>query len=395
MVVLKEATWLFIFSRVLIVFVSYIGISRFPFEGTHAVPNGNFECSVYLRQCLMAWERKDVFHYISIASRGYTDSWRTAFFPLFPFLMRLVGRIGGGSDTDFYFAGLLVANVCFFLAMIVFFRLIEEEFGPTIARSSLFFLTFAPLGVFFFVGYTESLFLLFAVLVFYCLKKASKGESPLWWLAAGLSGYFAALTRATGILLGAPIFIVAVFYCWKVWKEKTLKQNWLRIASSILSMALVLAGLLTYMVYLWIRWGQPLLFRAAEEAGWQRHSDLPWTALFNDIHDILLYSPFTSRYVLDILMTVFPVIAIIIGWRRLPLHYAIFSLLVAFFSLSNPAGTIPHMDSMPRYMLAIFTVPVLFAIWSKNPRIEKILITSSLIFFCIHLLFFVTWRWAG
>jgi hypothetical protein len=77
------------------------------------------------------------------------------------------------------------------------------------------------------------------------------------------------------------------------------------------------------------------------------------------------------------------------------LHYNLFAFTGIVFFLIVPAGQLWPLSSTPRYELAIFPFTLLFAIWSKHPRWEKVFLAYSLTAFTLHLLFFVTARWAG
>ena len=56
---------------------------------------------------LHSWFRWDSGHYTYIATNGYTDAWRTAFFPLFPLLEHGVAYLTGNP----FVAGLVVSNM--------------------------------------------------------------------------------------------------------------------------------------------------------------------------------------------------------------------------------------------------------------------------------------------
>ena len=71
--------------------------------------------------------RYDSGWYFQIARNGfhYTPGGRDtiAYFPVFPLLMRYVGRAFGRSPADLYFGGLLVSWIAYVLAMVVLFYL--------------------------------------------------------------------------------------------------------------------------------------------------------------------------------------------------------------------------------------------------------------------------------
>ncbi len=99
-------------------------------------------------------------------------------------------------------------------------------------------------------------------------------------LACVLAG-FAAATRNVGVFLFAPLFIE-----WLMW---TREDGWsrARLAEGA-SLALVPAGLFGYMAYLWMRFGDPLLFYSAQEL-WDRRAVDPVT-LTIDVFGEAIYS---------------------------------------------------------------------------------------------------------
>src|SRR6266704_1637026 len=73
--------------------------------------------------------------------------------------------------------------------------------------------------------------------------------------------------------------------------------------NAILPMALIPAGLLTYMLYLWITFGNPLLFSAEEALAWQRHTSFPWVGILNAIQGIITQGPYYVGDTSDLLLT--------------------------------------------------------------------------------------------
>ncbi len=100
-------------------------------------------------------------------------------------------------------AGYLIANVCFFVAMVLLYQLVRVDFDTPIARRTLWALALFPTSLFFTAVYTESLFLMLSVAAILCARIRK------WWLA-GLLGLLAALTRSHGIFLVIPFAVLWV-----------------------------------------------------------------------------------------------------------------------------------------------------------------------------------------
>lgn len=234
---------------------------------------------------LRRWYNWDTAWYMRLAGNGpqmgysrYTEDpvhhfGTFAFFPLYPLLVHAVAIAvpgatatvprGGQPPKRLFEVGLVVANLVFLLALVALYLLAEARAGPGVARRAVWLLCLFPTTIFFSAAYSESLFLLWLVLFFLLLERRR------WWLAA-LCGALAAATRSLGVALMAPYL---VYY----WQQRRLKMS-----RSLLPLLLIPLGLLGYMAYLKLAWGDPLLFRKAEEA-WSRSFAAPWAGIVDGI----------------------------------------------------------------------------------------------------------------
>src|SRR5437588_4000489 len=95
-----------------IAFLAHIAIPDYQDQGLTmwGSPNTFWDCFV----------RYDAGWYLGIARNGYAyvagGRSNLAYFPLYPLLMRYVGRLFGRSAADFYLGGLIVSWVAFALA---------------------------------------------------------------------------------------------------------------------------------------------------------------------------------------------------------------------------------------------------------------------------------------
>jgi Gpi18-like mannosyltransferase len=144
--------------------------------------------------------------YAQIALFGYpagsnplSGNW--AFFPLYPFVMRVFGTPFYGliSSTEaVLFSGFLISNVLFFVSLFLFYHVTKIIFGKnSFALISTVFFAFWPGAIFYSTVYSESIFMTFALGAFYLLEKGKSGKS------AAL-GFLASLTRSNGFLLLIP-----------------------------------------------------------------------------------------------------------------------------------------------------------------------------------------------
>jgi Mannosyltransferase (PIG-V) len=381
----KEAAWVFVLSRVVIIVITFVGSARFPLSGRSSMRG----CDVDINACLLSWLHWDVNAYSIIAQHGYLSERDTVFFPLWPLLVHWPGILFGASFYAYYAASTLLANVCFYMALVVFYKLISEDFEATVAKNALFYMAFYPYSLFFFAGYAESLFLLLCLSVFFFLRR---GNSLDWWLA-GLCGFLAALTRPPGSILAVPFLIV---FLQRFWFHGGRQQtNWHQKIRAFTPIALIPLGVIIFMLYLGYTKGNPFLSSVEEAVSWHRHLSAPWSGPFLAIK--ALFDPTMPRIlnVLDLTFTLMPLLALVIGWKRLPLHYSLFALVMVLFALCYPQGTNVPLTAAPRYMMVIFPIIVLFALWGKHPRFDKLFLAFSLPLFAVNIVLFISHYWVA
>src|SRR3972149_9378290 len=77
------------------------------------------------------WANFDGIHYLSIAQNGYMR-FQEAFFPLYPLLIRILAK--SVLFDHYLWAGLLISHVSLFIALIIFYKLVEIEFDEKKAK---------------------------------------------------------------------------------------------------------------------------------------------------------------------------------------------------------------------------------------------------------------------
>jgi hypothetical protein len=337
----------------------------------------------------------DGFWYALIATEGYDyHPASTAFWPLYPWSMRLV--------SDLFFirietAGLILANLAFFLALVVFRRLVSLNWGDAIAKRALWLLAFFPTAFFFSAVYSESFFLLFCLLAFYL---ASGGK---WW-QAGLAGALAALTRNVGILIAVPLGIMFL---------KSYGIDPRRWPRSWLAVGLPALGPLLYMLVLWRTYDDPLQTLDAQK-GWAREQAMPWTTfkMAFDQLDLgwlsdLLASPtwttltshtvrfgFAEYETLDVAFTLLAIPLLIYGLIKLPLEYSIFPLLLFLPPLFSPS-TIHPLMSMSRFVIVMFPLFIALALLTRRQIAFMLALVPSCVLLALLTVQFSTWYWVA
>lgn len=166
--------------------------------------------------------------YLSIAVQGYDDpqvrtapaaanapppfnrplSLNYAFFPVYPYLLRLVavplGWFGLNAIAAATLAGVVISAVGTLIGMLALYALVQTEFpqelGEPVGLRTVFYLVSFPTSFFLAQVYTEGLFI---GLSFGCLALLQQKR----WIAAGLLAAVATLTRAVGVVLLIPILL--------------------------------------------------------------------------------------------------------------------------------------------------------------------------------------------
>ena len=102
-----------------------------------------------------------------------------------------------------------------------------------------------------------------------------------------------------------------------------------------------------------------------------------------------------AKNLLDLAFTTFPIVALIVGWKRLPLHYCLFALAAIIFSISFPLGSVNPLASQPRYMMSIFPLIVVFALWGKRPRFDQLFIALGPPLLAFNTILYISHSWVA
>ena len=220
---------------------------------------------------LWIWKRWDALHYVNLAELGYSGYMEDGkhlflvFFPLYPWLMRLVSALTGNTMA----AGLLISFLCYAGGCVYLYKLTAWELGRGAARRAVLFLSIFPYAFFFGGIMTESLFLLTTAAGLWYIRRHR------WWLA-GTIGILAAMTRMHGILLAGAAAAELV--------ENRGGFDWKEIGRRLPALLLPVLGTLVYLLLNWRVSGDPFAFTVMQEhwsQGFCWISDTLWYVLQN------------------------------------------------------------------------------------------------------------------
>ena len=313
---------------------------------------------------LNPWAQLDSQAYLDIAKNGYNPEFNNGlgnygWYPFYPFLISLFSFIG------FELAAFLISNIASFLAILALYLLVKEEFGDKIAKKSIFYLLFFPAAYFLTAMYTESLFLLLSISMFYFAKREK-------WLYVGILGLLLSLTRMQGILLFFPMLYM--FY----------RKN--KLKAQVLTIFLIPLGLVILMGYHYSTSGDSLIFLRAQEEYSSRMISFPLLAFADSISKIISYNNF--RYFLynfsNLSITIFLLLLSYIAWKKkyLKNEYLIYLLILIIFPMFS--GTL---DAMARFAITMFPAFITISMITEKEKKYNTIFKIIYIIFIILLIF--------
>ncbi|MGW2178030.1 mannosyltransferase family protein [Streptomyces sp. NPDC001732] len=375
----REVLWLYLLTRVGIWTTAYCTRWLFPDDGKtrHA---GSFFSS---------WQQWDWWHYLHIAQSGYfpdgagpwTADWdnREAFFPGFPFLLRAVHTVVPSWPA----AGALISFVAGGAAVLALARIArlylpqeqEHKQEGAGARAALFFLL-SPCAVFLAAGYTEALFLAFALPAWLAAQR-------LDWPPAAVLTCLATTVRVSGLFLAGALavhFLVTA----------RTPAHWRRLPW----LALPALPPLLHSWYLQVHTGDWMAWKHAEERGWYRDFHAPWEAWKNTWHAAFGHSQSTGYALMsqaELLTMVVGLVLCGLLLRRRRWAEA------AYIALSLWAlGTSYWYTSMPRATLLWWPLWAGLAAWSlRRPRVTVAYLAVVAPLMAVVAVTFLSGRWAG
>jgi hypothetical protein len=305
--------------------------------------------------------------YLGIARHGYPQLPQTAFFPLYPLIVRYTAAL---LRWDQVTVGFHVSSLSFLAALHVLYRLAAEHFDERVAKRAVLLIAVYPMALFYHAVYSESLTLLCTSLFFYLMVKDR-------WFAAILVVAIASAGKQLTVVLG----LVALIYLVRSYRKLPRRQWVVRL----LSLSLVPAGLFLYMGFLWYAHGNPLAFIEAQK-GWYRQAMIPVYSIFAVWYRVYASAQLTTgdwnyaviQWVNGVLTLVFYALA---AWgllfRRRALSPGMLSFSIIILLLATTSGS-GDLNSYARQFNVLF--PLFF--------LAAALLTNSTLFSAVLMLSF-------
>jgi hypothetical protein len=202
---------------------------------------------------------------------------------------------------------------------------------------------------FFLSPYSESLFLFASLITFWWARRGQ-------WGPAAAGGFVAALTRSVGVLLVPALLLEA----WSIRGRERPRA----IAASLVPLLAPAA----YAAYWFVRADDALRPFHAQDS-WFRSLELPFVTLGNGLW--LGLSGITDRrgiyWSVDLALTAVVLVAVGLGWNRIPKPYLVYVVLSLVLILSYPLPERPLL-SVPRFVAVLFPAFWAMAILTKGWR---------------------------
>lgn len=301
-----------------------------------------------LTEGLIAW---DGTWYREIAARGYQALPDEAlrFFPLFPLTGRGLSLLTFGREDA---ALILLANVASVVMLVMVRRLVRLERGSVeLSDRAVWMVSLFPGAFVLAWGYAESLFLLFAVTVFWAIRSRRWG----WAIVAGLC---VGATRPLGVLIVVPVAIEMA----RVWRSARTDER----AMALGALLAPVAGIGAYLAWVAARFGDAWLPFSVQ--GPLRGSSDPFTRLWRGLGD--LFGPERLADGLHIPVVLVFLVLVVLSFRWWPASYGAFAAVMVLVAISAD-----NLNSLERYGLNAFPLALTLAVAAHRPSVERVATT--------------------
>lgn len=338
------------------------------------------------------WAHWDGAWYAQIATEGYSAGApaSTAFFPLYPMLIRLGTALGGGPA----FWGVVVSLLATLFTLYFLYGIAEQLYNTGVARASTLTLAFFPTAFFLNAVYTEALFLALTTGCIWALYTRRD------LLLAGLLGALAAATRNLGLLLLIPLLVE--------WYRNRREFG----SAGLAGILLVPAGIIAYGIFLAGRFGDPFIAARQQEEYWGRTFVSPvatlqqaWQTAAEDasywLQPVALFLGSSSgpsleaSNTLNLAFFALLLVLLAVGFSVLPPGLFLYSFFIVLLPILTPSPLFPLM-SLPRFMLGVFPLfLVLGYLLDRNRTALAVWLIVSAGGGVALTALFTTWRWVA
>ena len=268
---------------------------------------------------------------------------RLAFFPAYPYLVRVIDTVLPGGDT----LAALFLNFVLGAGFIVLVGLLARSwFGVSVAKRAMILCALFPGSFVLSFAYSEALLLFLAAACLYLLQKEQ-------WLLAGVVALFATATRPNGIAVIAAC-AVAAYLAWR--QTKSLKPFIAPLLSPI--------GFIGYQLWINNHADESQVWFRVQGEAWKEGASFGLTAIRRTLEAFT--QPLTSPT--DLITAASFVLTLFLLWlvwkrHRIPLPALAYSVVVIALMLLPATVT-----ARPRFLFTAFPLFIAAAVWLDHPK---------------------------
>jgi hypothetical protein len=373
---------IFAVTRGALFLLAYLGLATMPLNPdptvatSSGVPWRGFPANLWLD----GWTRWDAGWYRHIATHGYVDQAvgptgqrNLAFYPFYPLTMWLVSLTGLDPLT----AGILVSNLAFLGAILLLHRMVVARFGADAAHRCVLLLSVFPFSFYFSAVYSEGLFLFLAVAALYL---AERGR----WASASMSALLCGATRAPGLALAPALGLLYL---------ERIRFDLRKVRPDVLWIGLSVLGPVLFYAYLQVQFGDPwLAFKATRVPGWWQAGFTlkPVERAIRALRSLehLRTGQLPLIFNLNLLAAALCLGSLVSVFRRQPLAWGVFSLLIVASGVLQPGG-------WGRYVLPAFPVFLAWALGLESWRALTAVVVVSTVLLALLTLLYTHWYWVA
>lgn len=379
-----------------------VGSALLAFLANVAYPDYQREQFTVFGHTDLFWDalaRYDSGWYFQIARFGYhyTPGGRDtiAFFPVYPLLMRHVGRLFGRAPSDLYLGGVVVSWLAFAIALIGLYKLAKLDLSSRRAGRAVTLAAVFPFAYFFGAVYTEATFFAAAIWAFY-------GFRTRQWLLGGVCGAIATATRVNGILMWPALAWIVYSQLRRSSPPATAAPDVVTTAGergvavtatrrewtlALVGLLLVPAGIAAYSLFVYTLSGNPLEWVATVQRWGYYPGGSPWLSLLR-LAGILFTRPF--EYLSGERMALYDTLNGVTGivfvlsvpavWYRFGAAYGLFMAANLWLPLSSG-----QYEGLGRYCSVLFPFFVLVGALPRALFLGTAVASAMLYMLCLSL----------
>ena len=302
---------------------------------------------------LTSWDGR---WYLEIIRFGYPDSIpaditynqieaRAAFFPVYPWLVRVIDFVLPGGDT---FAALFTNFVLGAISVVLVGLLARRLFSNAVAARSMTLYTVFPGSFVLSFAYAEATFIVVAAL---CLLFLIEER----WILAGIAAAIGTGTRPNGVALIAACGVAAALAIWR-------RRDWMSLVPVLLSPL----GFIGFQLYVDAQAGERGVWFRVQREAWSEGTSFGATTVANTFGFVTspLSSPADALTALCLLALAGMLYAL---WKRhLPLP------LVSFCAVIIALMLIPEtVTARPRFLFTAFPLFIAVGAWWPEPVTDR------------------------